>query len=366
MQPSRSEEAEVFRSVKRACYAGLDSITLRAEVARRISPLIPSDAYSLATVDPDTGLFTHAVAEGLPGTLLGAWVEHVYPFETAAGVIDQARTGQTVTTEKSATTAELFRSEGFEHEMRIVLAARGDLWGFSCLLRQAGAPAFNRRESDFMRRIAPHVAQGLCAAALLDVGSREAGPAQTDDDLGNGPGVIVLDARGRVQLRNAAGAMHLEDLADVGLDADTVPYAVASAVVQSHYQHARATRDEVAPLGSELRVRGRSGRWYTLRASLAEPDSAGACSTIVLIDPAQPVEIALILTRLYGLSPREREILALVAKGESTKRIANSLGLSPYTVQEHLGNACEKVGVRSRKELLAKLFFEGYAPFLAG
>ena len=37
---------------------------------------------------------------------------------------------------------------------------------------------------------------------------------------------------------------------------------------------------------SFLSVRGRSGRWYTLRAALTEPDELGRSSTVLIITPA--------------------------------------------------------------------------------
>jgi DNA-binding CsgD family transcriptional regulator len=81
-----------------------------------------------------------------------------------------------------------------------------------------------------------------------------------------------------------------------------------------------------------------------------------------VVRPAVPREVASILTQLYDLSPREREIIAAVARGESTKAIAAHLTVSPHTVAEHIGRACEKIGVRGRKALIAKLFFDTYAP----
>jgi DNA-binding CsgD family transcriptional regulator len=55
-----------------------------------------------------------------------------------------------------------------------------------------------------------------------------------------------------------------------------------------------------------------------------------------------------------------------VARGYSSKEIAHRLGISPYTVQDHLDHAAEKVGVRGRRALLAKLFFDGHARHLHG
>ena len=63
----------------------------------------------------------------------------------------------------------------------------------------------------------------------------------------------------------------------------------------------------------------------------------------------------------YDLSAREREVVAAVVRGEPTKCIAATLGISPYTVAEHLDRACAKVGVRGRKALVAKLFLDGPA-----
>jgi DNA-binding CsgD family transcriptional regulator len=74
--------------------------------------------------------------------------------------------------------------------------------------------------------------------------------------------------------------------------------------------------------------------------------------------------MANLLAKLYGLSPRECQVAALVARGHSTKEIAARLGISAYTVQDHLDNASVKVGVRGRRALLAKLFFDCCAPRL--
>ena len=50
------------------------------------------------------------------------------------------------------------------------------------------------------------------------------------------------------------------------------------------------------------------------------------------------------------LSERETEVLKLAAKGISNKDIAKELFLSPRTVQSHLGNIFNKLGVASRTE----------------
>ncbi len=61
-------------------------------------------------------------------------------------------------------------------------------------------------------------------------------------------------------------------------------------------------------------------------------------------DQAERTERAALLARL---TPREREILDLVAQGRSTKEIARALDLSPRTVETHRANIGEKLGATS-------------------
>ena len=56
------------------------------------------------------------------------------------------------------------------------------------------------------------------------------------------------------------------------------------------------------------------------------------------------------------LSPREEDVLALVARGYVNKEIASSLGLSLETVRGHLKSIYDKLHVRSRTEAAIKFF----------
>ena len=53
------------------------------------------------------------------------------------------------------------------------------------------------------------------------------------------------------------------------------------------------------------------------------------------------------------LSPREREVVVLVARGWSNKRVARQLGLRVGTVKIHLHNIYRKLGVDGRSTLMA-------------
>ena len=94
--------------------------------------------------------------------------------------------------------------------------------------------------------------------------------------------------------------------------------------------------------------------------------SALADPTVIMIEPAGPHELAPLIAAAYGLTPRERRLTQLVARGHPTAQIAALMHLSPWTVQDHLKAVFEKVGVGSRGALVARLFFEHYAPRLGG
>ncbi len=54
---------------------------------------------------------------------------------------------------------------------------------------------------------------------------------------------------------------------------------------------------------------------------------------------------------LAALTPREREIATLAARGYTNRQIAEALIISPETVKTHMRHVLEKFGVRSKADL---------------
>ncbi len=65
--------------------------------------------------------------------------------------------------------------------------------------------------------------------------------------------------------------------------------------------------------------------------------------------------------RIASLSPRELEIVRLVAKGHVNKTIADVLDISPWTVAAHLRRIFAKLHVTSRAAMVARVFEIGTA-----
>jgi DNA-binding NarL/FixJ family response regulator len=62
-----------------------------------------------------------------------------------------------------------------------------------------------------------------------------------------------------------------------------------------------------------------------------------------------------------GLSPREAEVLRLIAAGRSNRDIAEALVISPNTVARHISNIFDKLGVTNRTEAAAYAHRHGLA-----
>jgi len=64
----------------------------------------------------------------------------------------------------------------------------------------------------------------------------------------------------------------------------------------------------------------------------------------------------------YGLTEQQRAITGLVCQGMSTSEIAGVAGIAANTVQDHLKSVFDKVGVRSRRELVVSASHELRTP----
>jgi DNA-binding NarL/FixJ family response regulator len=115
-----------------------------------------------------------------------------------------------------------------------------------------------------------------------------------------------------------------------------------------------------AVASAQIRARGRSGRWYSLHAAPFATGGTDQPHIAVTVEPATPPQILPLLTAAYGLTEREAAIVQAMLRGESTHAIAQSLFLSPYTVQDHFKSIFDKIGVSSRREVATRVFYGQY------
>jgi two-component system, NarL family, response regulator LiaR len=118
-------------------------------------------------------------------------------------------------------------------------------------------------------------------------------------------------------------------------------------------------RDGIEATREVLKVRPRTK--VIIFTAHAQPDllalalRAGASGYVLKSAPAEDIAKAVKAVTGGGtfLSPRERQILELLAEGLRVKEIAERLQLSPATVHTHVRNAIAKLEVDTRTEAVA-------------
>jgi DNA-binding CsgD family transcriptional regulator len=241
---------------------------------------------------------------------------------------------------------------GGDQEMIAALrTGNGEVWGAVGLYRAPGTPMFDGEEKAFLKAVAPDLANGARTGLLVG----EARDPQWPDS----PGLVVLSEGGDLESTTPGVERWLSDLPDGDLDAGRLP-SVVHAVAGRALRTAQS-RDDPGEVAL-TRVLSRSGTWIVLHGTSLV--ASGSRRAAVIVEPAHPARITPLLMSAYGLTDREQEVTRLVLRGDSTSQIAEHLVVSPHTVQEHLKKIFEKTGVRSRRELVGKVFFAHYEPRL--
>jgi len=355
-----NERAE--ERIARLAGQGLDLVTFWRESTDVLSTAVPHYLTPCwFTLDPASLLATSHYEQGLP-EIPQEWLTHEYFEDDFHKMADVARSERGVSTLHEATGGDPSRSRawnlyirpyGGDQELLVALRTpTGETWGVLGLYREPGQPQFDATEIELLREVAPYLAQGAQRGLLVG----EASDPQGADH----PGLIVLKDDWTVESLTPGMEHWLSELPDGDWGAGgKLPSSVLSVAARA----LRTAENEDAPGEVALaRVLSREGRWIVLHGAALVAD--GARRAAVIVEPAHPARISPLLMAAYQLTEREQDVTRLVLRGDSTARIAESMYVSPHTVQQHLKSVFEKTGVRSRRELVGKVFFSHYEPRL--
>jgi len=358
----------VRRDIARLAHRGLGVPEFSRAATRVLVSAVPFDGTCLLTIDPATLLPTREIAENaLPAAARVRLTEielREPDFNKFAALTKARRPAASLSEatagdlDRSLRQRELRRPSGFDDELRAVLSDATGTWGALALLREADRPRFTSAEVRFVASLGGLLADGLRRAMLL----RDAAAYGEGEDTG----VLLLAADDSVELTNEGADRWLDELgagAQPGGRLPIVVYAVAARARRAGGGD-RGRGDEAGPDQGTARARLRTatGRWVVVRGALL--DGGRGSRVAVLLEEARPPELAPMIAAAYGLTERECMLTQLVAQGFSTSEIADRLHLAVYTVQDHLKSIFEKSGTGSRGELVARLFFDHYAPRL--
>jgi DNA-binding CsgD family transcriptional regulator len=353
----RGSAAERIRDrVTVASRAGLTLEDYVPTVLDILRAAVPFESACLATTDPDTGLLTGSTKVDLPDARDPDFARHEYEIEDLNTFVEIGRRTDPVGVLALDTDGHPERSTRYReflvpyfdqgNELRLAFRTQGRVWGLLGLYRPTRGTGFSIVEADYLARMSSIVGEGLRAALVASTAATHSGP--------DGPAVLVLDAHNEVVGASGPAQERVEQLGGrlwSGLPLPVVSIASAARVAARH-----------GGPTPRLRLRSPQGRWVVVHASALAARTGHSGEVIVTLDDARPPDVVPVLVAAYGLTERERDVVVLVLRGSSTHEIATMLSLSPYTVQDHLKAVFAKVGVRSRRELVAAVFAGHYAP----
>lgn len=329
------------------------------EGVRAVRRRVPFDGWCWIPLDPDTGLpagphvgdnqplrenglaprlVSFEFGEGEEFNRIDALMRQPNPV----GVLSVATDGDL---SRSARWREILSLAGIGDELRALHSAAGACWGCLNLFRERSGRRFTQDEANLA---------GEIAALLGRAARRFAVKSLPNVTAADGPGVLVLDPETGRWTANDTVEGYMRGLSrpdGEGNDCSEMP--PSPAVIYALAARVRARERDGAASWPPARVRARTtgGQWLTISASRL----SGTGGIAVVFEPARPADIAPLFLRFCATTRRERELIGLILRGQSTKAIARELAISPYTVQDHLKAIFAKTGVRNRRELMARL-----------
>jgi DNA-binding CsgD family transcriptional regulator len=326
--------------------ADLDAEQVRRNAIGELRRAIGFARWCWPLTDPDTGLAMSGIGEFDFAPSLSRLVA----LEEQGDVTSKPRlmVGPSASVALSAATrGDLTRSRrwreclhpyGIGDEVMTVCRDRYGCWGSVELMRDSDDRAFDEEDVRLLGDLAPILGTVLRRRVVRGAEGR------AGDAGGRPPGTIILGGDLSATGRTASVYDWLADLTAGNMLPPAV-YEIGARVL---------TPPELAHcLPACVRVRTRSGRWCAIEGARLEGDESPR--VVITIRSATADEIFDVLCKAYGLSGRERQLVSLARGGRATVQLARILGISQYTVQDHLKTIFDKTGVRSRRELMSHL-----------
>lgn len=346
--------AKALSDLKRFCRSNPPLYSLTQVISREVASALSADAIAFLKTDPVTFLVVDAQVAGFSDPDARHFFGHIYLQRELVSFLDLKRRGDSSSLLSEYTNGqpelepryrEVYRPNGLEHEVRSCIRTADAHWGAFCIARGDDQKDFSPLERLFLTLLAPYVGEAMRAEAARS-------------DSRGAPGSVVtllLDKNDRVIFRSKGTEAVLTYLG-YGVNPDAPLPAPLQSVVNAH----RSIEASDTPPETELQItiRDREGGWWTITALGPDAEQGSEVARVLIIAPALPRERFPRLVAAHDLTPREREVVSLIALGLSTEEIGQHLYLSSYTVQDYLKGVFAKVGVTSRRQLMARLFHE--------
>jgi DNA-binding CsgD family transcriptional regulator len=345
--------ARCLRRLELLADSRLDVDALRVQAVELLAQAIGFETWGVPLVDPDTLIPNRpVVSDPAP---FGEGLPHRWALDQSTKEINNrallSRGDSPVGLLSAATKGDLAscrrwrqwgQPSGMGDELRAAIVDEHGCWGSFELFRASDDDPFDEHDAELMREAVRILARALRRAAVSPGGEGDPCPDQA--------GVLLIDDQLRPRgLTREAGEWFAS--LDARQSREQTPLPVHVYEVVGRLLAAEAGEDRARP--PRVRVRANDGRWAVVEAARIE-DMAEMIAVTVRAAGAE--DILQLVSRAYGLTTRERELVALVLEGLDTRELAKRMFISTYTVKDHLKSVFDKAGVHSRRELVTGVF----------
>jgi DNA-binding CsgD family transcriptional regulator len=340
------ELARCRERVESLSRAAFDCEPFRRETIAHLQRALGFDRWCWPLADPETLVTSSGVAEHNYGPQVPRSLQLEYSTDVFAAKQRLARRTRPVASLVGDTRGDLARSARWDEVLRpagigdvAIIACRDaqGCWGWIELYRDSGDPAFDIDALELLESVGPTIGSAL---------RRHAMPRRADSvEPASAPGTLVLDRDLRPVSWTTGARAWIDALPSAALFAQ---WGMLPSVVYPTAVLARSGTNDAHAL-----VQAVDGRWVRIEAAALEGEREGEIA--VSLRAATPKETFELLCRVYALTARERDVVALLVAGLDTRAITERLFISAHTVQDHLKSVFDKIGIHSRRELLATL-----------
>ncbi len=262
---------------------------------------------------------------------------------------------------------EFWKPIGAEHSVAVHFPGENGVASGIAVVRGPEDAPFDETDCELMGAFVPALKRAFelhRRLAELDFGERAAFEALDALPIG----LFLADEMGRVRFANRAAREISNDGDGFGLDGErffTHAPEERSRMLDYIGQAVHSAREDQILPAEGLNITRPSGAlpyevviatvWGNhIRFGLGLLDDPVA--VIHVTDPDRPQEAqSELLQRLFGLTPAEARVVERVVAGKSVAEIVEELGLSQYTVRQHLSVAFEKTGTKRQSQLVKRV-----------
>ncbi len=199
---------------------------------------------------------------------------------------------------------------------------------------------FRATDVRFVQQMSPVIGKALAVATARE----QALLAGTVESTG-ASGILLVGEGGDVRFATPAGERWLDMIRDAG---DGLPMSVLATMTAL-----RRTDSERAAAVTVPTAHGR------VRVEASASGQPGVTAIVIAAEAPPPVPG---IPVSWGLTPQERAVVTHLATGKGNARIADAMFIGEHTVEWHLRSVYDKLGVRTRQEVMSALFRQALLP----